>query len=281
MADPSEAEDLLLQLQVKNTELTQEFDQLNQRASNLAAFERRLLNNIVINTAANKVFEVDQDLHKRIDLFTHFDKCPSRKRMSKFDRVWIADTMCEACYDPSTMMDSENWQPIDHDATLRKFPALAKKEMRAWQNIEMGPANSDGIRGRVSNISKGQHQSHISQRNNIASGLTPSLVPRARLVHKKRVRKRVVVVSEGSSDIDMIADDQGHEGNGFGHTNNDKIEEVHYGVEGRKNDVCYGPTDSSERDYANAQPGDEESYKESSSPVKAWYMHPERMGSTP
>lgn len=225
MAGLNEAEDLLPQNERESAEFLQALTHLDHRVSNLSVFEQAVFGTATEITAPPEALQIDEDLHKKIDLFTHFQSCSSRRRMSKFDRLLQATQKCRECYDCSTTMDFESWQPNDHHITIQRFEAMAKKEARARHMIQMGPAGPDGTRGSFAKIPRNRKPVYMSGRVNTKSETSPSPVLRTRVLRGGGARRRVLV-HENSSDTDVSADDEGYEVRGVVQDSNDDFRGV-------------------------------------------------------
>lgn len=281
MADLHEPRTLPLQIESESAELSSALQYLDQRISNLTFFERAVLGRAANLAASTEVFQSDENLHKKIDLFTHFTSCSPRRRMGKFDRSLRATQQCKVCHDSSTTMDFESWQPNNHHITIQRFPAIAKKEARAWHLIQMGPAGADGTRGRLMKISRSRERVYMSEGAKTEKEKLSRHVSRSKVMRGRGSRQRVLV-RDTLSDADVTADEEEYKIHGIaqdkddrsGEGNNDETkwnEDDYCGMDILSADMAYG-AESSDHD---------ESYKESSSPVTAWYKRPERMGSTP
>lgn len=282
MAGFHEADNTTLsQIDIESAELALVLKHLNERVSNLSVFEQAVVGRAAESIALPEPPQVDEDLHKKIDLFTHFKSCSHRRRMSKFDRMWQAPQKCKACYNTSLTMGFESWQPNDHHITLQRFPAMAIKEARAWNMVQMGPVGPDGTCGRIKKASRKRKREHMSNGVDTESEILPSPLPRPIFLRGSEARRQVLV-RENPSDADASANDEEGDAHDIEQGNNDGFKEDDDGAIRWNEDDDTGMDILSADMAVEGESSDhEESYKESSSPVKAWYMHPGSKGNTP
>ena len=86
--------------------------------------------------------DLDQNRHKEVDLFTH----PSHTYDNIHNRYQVGHLKAGTCHDCYTQscMDSNCWDPANHEETLRKHPELRAKEKKDELLIKLGPRDLDG-----------------------------------------------------------------------------------------------------------------------------------------
>lgn len=191
MANTQDLQDFAKQVEEQDLTLCIRRKQLDERNMALNRFEAEFLNKSTSKTVGLKRSPACLDLHAHMDLFTHsIHLRPNGERMGRLERQFYIGTTCRACHNVSLAMNAEDWEPINHNAIIYKFPALKGKQQRDKAAI-LNLVGQDGSRGQDVRVAQETAQFYMSDDSDSDEitpphiiGCRPTLAPLSRLSGK-------------------------------------------------------------------------------------------------